>query len=127
MNNHFMNNRNSRPSIALASFALAALTFTAYSPLAMAQDPAQQSTGDQVADAARKAREQKKKDTAKPKRVFTDDDVNHSTSTGVPGATETDAASTPEGGAAKNGNAQGKDAAGKAPEPEESPEVKWRK
>ena len=38
---------------------------------ARAQDPA---TGDPVADAARKAR-QEKKAAAKPKKVFTDDDV----------------------------------------------------
>lgn len=39
---------------------------------------AQQQTGDSLADAARKAREQKK--DAKPKKVFTDDDIKHSSS-----------------------------------------------
>jgi predicted RNase H-like nuclease (RuvC/YqgF family) len=43
-------------------------------PVLAQQDSSQQSTGDPVADAARKARAQKK-DEAKPKRVFTDDDV----------------------------------------------------
>src|SRR5206468_6163048 len=38
---------------------------------------AAQQTGDPVADAARKAREAKK-DTAKPKRVYTDDDIKAS-------------------------------------------------
>jgi len=93
----------------------------------MPQDPSQQSTGDPVADAARKAREQKKKDTTKPKRVYTDEDVNHSTLGSTPTATDTNASSTPDGGAAKNSDTQGKDAAGKTSEPEESPEVKWRK
>jgi hypothetical protein len=115
-----------RNSFALAGLALAALTFTAFPSLATPQDPSQ-STGDPVADAARKAREQKKKDTAKPKHVYTDDDVNHLTSGGAPSSTDTNASSTPEGGAARNPDAHGKDAAGKTPEPEESPEVKWRK
>jgi hypothetical protein len=35
-----------------------------------------QQTGDPVADAARKAREEKEKKAQKPKRVFTDDDVS---------------------------------------------------
>ena len=93
----------------------------------MPQDPSQQSTGDPVADAARKAREQKKKDTTKPKRVYTDEDVNHSTLSSTPTTTDTNASSTPDGGAAKNSDTQGKDAGGKTPEPEESPEVRWRK
>ena len=39
---------------------------------------AAQQTGDPVADAARKAREMKKKDAAKPKKVYTDDDLKGS-------------------------------------------------
>ena len=119
--------RTWRNGFALASLALAVLTFTALPALACPQDPSQQSTGDAVADAARKAREQKKKDTTKPKRVYTDEDVNHSTSGGAPTPTGSNAASGTEGGAAKNSDTQGKDAAGKTSEPEESPEVKWRK
>ena len=125
-----MNARTWRNGFTLASLALAALTFTtftAFPALAMPQDPSQQSTGDPVADAARKAREQKKKDTTKPKRVYTDEDVNHSTLGSTPTATDTNASSTPDGGAAKNSDTQGKDAAGKTSEPEESPEVRWRK
>ena len=119
--------RTWRNGFALASLASAVLTFTALPALASPQDPSQQSTGDAVADAARKAREQKKKDSAKPKRVYTDEDVNHSTSGGASTSTGSNAAPSPEGGAAKNSDAQGKDAAGKTSEPEESPEVKWRK
>jgi len=43
--------------------------------MAQPQDAGQQSTGDPVADAARKAREEKK-NAVKPKRVYTDDDVS---------------------------------------------------
>jgi len=106
-------------SLALIVFALTALPSSARQ---QQQDPSQQSTGDPVADAARKAREQKKKDTPKPKKVYTDDDLNHlvtGTAASVPGATEE--------GAAKNSDAQGKDAAGKTGEHAESAEAAWRK
>jgi len=122
-----MNARRWRNGFALTRLALAALTFTALPSSATAQDPSQQSSGDPVAEAARKAREQKKKDSVKPKRVYTDDDVNHSTSTGAPAPTDANAPATSEGGTSKASDAQGKDAAGKTSEPEESPEVKWRK
>jgi hypothetical protein len=122
-----MNPRIWRNGVASATLTLAALTITAFTSSAMPQDPSQQAPGDPVADAARKARDQKKKDAAKPKHVYTDEDVNHSTLGSPPSSTDTNAASTPNGGAAKNSETQGKDAAGKAPEPEESPEVKWRK
>jgi hypothetical protein len=128
-----MNARNWRNGGVLAGLALTAFALMAFPGLAQQQqqDPAQQSTGDPVADAARKAREQKKKDAAKPKRVYTDDDVNHSTSGGAPAATEATAKPAAEGSEAKNSDAnsdaQGKDAAGKPPEPEESAEHKWRR
>jgi predicted RNase H-like nuclease (RuvC/YqgF family) len=122
-----MNARTWRNRVAVVSLAVAALTFTALTSSATPQDSSQQSTADPVADAARKARDQKKKDTAKPKHVYTDEDVNHSTLGSAPSSTDKNAASTPNGGAAQNSDTQGKDAAGKAPEPEESPEVKWRK
>src|SRR5437762_12007915 len=47
------------------------------SAAAQPQDSWQQQTGDPVADAARKAREAKK-DTTKPKKVYTDDDIKTS-------------------------------------------------
>jgi hypothetical protein len=126
-----MNPRFLRKGFGFACLALATLALTALSCWAAPQDSSQQSTGDAVADAARKAREQKKKDIAKPKHVYTDEDVNHSTSTGAPvstdAKTDTNAAATPEGGLAKTPDAQGKDAGGKPAEAEESPEVKWRK
>ena len=101
------------PAMGLAGFALLAQQ-------QQQQDSSQQSTGDPVADAARKAREQKKKQEAvKPKRVYTDEDVNHSVPE-TPAATGTAEA---EGGA-KTGAAQTGPGTGK---PEESPETKWRK
>src|SRR6266852_130520 len=70
-----------------------------------------QQTGDPVADAARKAREAKK-DTTKPKKVYTDDDVKRSAPVPVPAAAPGDASGTSAstavqaaGGAAKTGDA----------------------
>lgn len=56
---------------------------------AQPQDAGQQSTGDPVADAARKAR-QEKKNAVKPKKVYTDDDVskNKNASASAPIAAE---------------------------------------
>jgi len=116
-----------RNGIAFTSLALMALAATALPSAAQQQqDSSQQSTGDPVADAARKAREQKKKDTAKPKKVYTDDDVNHLTSGGAPVSGDANASGTTES-PAKSPDAQGKDAAGNAPESKESPETQWRK
>jgi chromosome segregation ATPase len=59
----------------LAALWLAPLGSYAWQQSSSQQDSSQQ-TGDPVADAARKAREQKeKKNAAKPKKVYTDDDV----------------------------------------------------
>jgi hypothetical protein len=116
-----------RNGAAFASLALMALALTSLPCSAQQQqDSSQQSTGDPVAEAARKAREQKKKDAAKPKRVYTDDDVNHLAG-GIPASSDANAPGGTEEGAAKNSDAQNKDKAGKAAGPEESPETKWRK
>jgi hypothetical protein len=84
------------------------------------QDASQQ-TGDPVADAARKAREQKK-NAAQPKKVFTNDDVAPAPAPAPPAAAPTDA---------KDGDANAKktdaaaDAKGdKAPD---NSEAGWRK
>jgi hypothetical protein len=128
-----MDARILRIGATFAGLALMALALTALPSLAQQQQQdSQQSTGDPVADAARKAREQKKRDTAKPKRVYTDDDVNHLVSGSAPASGDADASATTEEGAAKNPDAQGKGsqgkgAAGKTTEPEESPETKWRR
>ena len=119
-----MDARTFGKSFAFASLALATIALTALPSVARGhqQDSSQQSTGDAVADAARKAREQKNKDTAKPKRVYTDDDVNHSTSTGAPDAGDANAAPA-KGSAAKGSDAKVGDDA----KHEESAESKWRK
>lgn len=122
-----MNARVLRNGAAFTGLALMALMLTALpSPGQQQQQDSQQSTGDAVADAARKDREKKKKDTVKPKRVITDDDVNHLV-LAAPASGDTGAATTTEEGEAKNPGAQGKDAAAKTTEPQESPETRWRK
>jgi hypothetical protein len=113
-----------RKSFAFTSLVLATIALTALPSAARGQqqDSSQQSSGDAVADAARKAREQKNKDSAKPKKVYTDEDVNHSTSTGGSATGDANAA------AAKGTAAKGSDAkVGDDAKPEESAESKWRK
>ena len=62
-------------AVVAAGLCLAALGIHAQEQSSSQQGSSQQ-TGDPVADAARKAREEKeKKNAQKPKRVFTDDDV----------------------------------------------------
>jgi hypothetical protein len=125
-----MDARTWRNGVAFLSLALAALALAAVSSLAQQpQDSSQQSTGDPVADAARKAREQKKKDTVKPKKVYTDEDVSRLTSGVTTATANPNASATTEESAAKNADAQGPDAPGKdvASKPAESAETKWRK
>jgi hypothetical protein len=85
------------------------------------QEPSQPSTGDAVADAARKARAEQKT-APKPKKVFTNDDIP-SAPPPAPPASATAANKTA-------GNAQADDPnAKKATDPEEDPktEAYWRK
>lgn len=87
-----------------------------------------QQTGDPVADAARKARE-KQKTEQKPKHVFTDDDVKHSTDTGNSSTSSTpsgsQAASDAKSTGQKGQGAKGADAADKDKE-KEDPAKMWR-
>ncbi len=107
----------------ITGFFVLSLTFAASAALAQ-QD--QSDTGDPVADAARKAREQKKT-APKPKKVFTEDDVAPKTAANVP-ATSDGAASSDKSG---DGTAQGKTPVSKADasEKNEDPnsEAAWRK
>jgi hypothetical protein len=122
-----MDARVLRNAVGFASLALAGFALIAFPTLAQQkQDTSQQSTGDAVADAARKAREEKKKDTPKPKKVYTDDDLNHSTSGNVPASGGASDASTQQG-SGKDADAKSKDAPGKTPSSEESAEARWRK
>ena len=84
---------------------------------ARSQSPSQQSGSDAVADAARKAREEKK-NAAKPKKVYTDDDVK-------PGAA---AAPDNAAGAAATAGASGAQKTGDAGGTEDpNSEKAWRK
>jgi hypothetical protein len=88
------------------------------------QSSSQQQTGDPVADAARKAREEKK-NAAKPKKIYTDDDVSKA-APAVPaspensgGASAAGAPATGSTGAASAGAATGQD--------DPNSEKAWRK
>jgi len=90
---------------------VSALCMAGLSTAAQQQGSSQQQTGDPVADAARKARETKK-DTPKPKKVYTDDDVKKSApepapteAPGVASGTTAATAVQAAGDAAKTGNA----------------------
>jgi hypothetical protein len=88
------------------------------------QDASQQQTGDPVADAARKAREQKK-NAAQPKKVFTNDDVAPAPPPAPPATapTSTDAKDG-DANAAKKPSASGDAKDDKAPD---NSEAGWRK
>jgi chromosome segregation ATPase len=108
--------------------ALPVLGLAGIAVMAKLQDASPQ-TGDAVADAARKAREQKKNE-AKPKKVFTNDDV----APAQPAATAAPAATTPastegkegETSTAKPGEATA-DAKGDKPAAPNNSEAGWRK
>jgi hypothetical protein len=99
-----------------ALIVVAALCLMGLPGRARAQGSSQQPTGDPVADAARKAREEKKT-APKPKKVFTDDDVKPANSA------PPSSASAP--GAAPAEGAQKADDAGKNEDP--NSEAAWRK
>ena len=102
--------------LTIAGF-LAALVITCGSAAAQ-QSQSQSGTGDPVADAARKAREEKK-NAAKPKHVLTDDDI--APKPAAPRATSTTGSAT-----AQNSTAAAGDDAGKKEEAPNS-EGAWRK
>ncbi len=87
---------------------------------AQQQGSSQQQTGDPVADAARKAREEKK-NAAKPKKVFTEDDVKSA----APATPATPAAPAPATGAAAATGEQKPDEVAKKEDP--NGEAAWRK
>jgi predicted RNase H-like nuclease (RuvC/YqgF family) len=103
---------------------LAALCLAALPVLARRQASEQQPTGDPVADAARKAREQQKKE-AKPKKVYTEDDLSR----GRGSASDQSATSTGQQapqGASENAQAGATGEANAAAE-DKNDEKKWRK
>jgi chromosome segregation ATPase len=113
-----------------ATLVAMGLCVAAFASYAQDQGSSQQ-TGDPVADAARKAREEKqKKDAQKPKKVYTDDDikpatpdkpaVQNATASGASGGTEAAAA-----GGAQAANAQKPGDAEQKEDP--NSEKAWRK
>jgi hypothetical protein len=88
------------------------------------QDASQQQTGDPVADAARKAREQKKNAT-QPKKVFTNDDVAPAPPATPPATAPTSTEGKDgDANAPKKADAAAADAKDKAPD---NSEAGWRK
>jgi chromosome segregation ATPase len=113
-------------TIKLFASSLFILGLSFASSVAIAQqDQSQANTGDPVADAARKAREQKKI-APKPKKVFTDDDVAAKPAADVPAPAEASTVSDNS----DSGLAQGKAPVSKTDaEKKEDPnsESAWRK
>ena len=115
-----------------ASLILPALCLAGLTAYAQQQGSSQQQTSDPVADAARKAREEKK-NAQKPKKVYTDDDVRHnlggpaapSSTSGTGSAGASSAGGAPASGEKKVGGEQkaGKEEKGEDPKSEAA----WRK
>lgn len=104
---------------------LAALPGLALPPNARQQDATQSQTSDPLADAARKAREQKK-EAPKPKKVFTNDDIAPAAPAPATSGTQAqggDKAAQPQ--AAGKESASAKDSG--APKEDPNGEAAWRK
>jgi hypothetical protein len=101
---------------------LPALCLAALPALAQQQDNSQQQTGDPVADAARKAREQKKAEP-KPKKVYTDEDISRKHDDTPPLASSSDQSSGPAGAPDAAGTAAGDD----KKDDKKNDEATWRK
>jgi hypothetical protein len=102
---------------------LASAFYLAAAPAFAQQDQSQQQTGDPVADAARKAREQQKTQP-KPKKVFTDDDVKPATRADQP-AQPASSGQTQAPGQIQNGSPD-KAAAGDKDEKQKDPATMWK-
>jgi chromosome segregation ATPase len=109
-------------SVIFTGFSLPALPMLAHQQ----QQEGQQQTGDPVADAARKARQQQK-DAAKPKKVYTDDDVKPATHSSERGAATGQAGQGAGGAQAAPGKKPGAEASGEGDSGKNDPETTWRK
>jgi len=114
-----------------ASLILPALCLAGLTAYAQQQGSSQQQTSDPVADAARKAREEKK-NAQKPKKVYTDDDVRHNLGGPAAPSSTTGAGSAgtnSTGGAAASGEKKvgGEQKAGKEKGEDPNSEAAWRK
>src|SRR6266404_4527210 len=103
------------------SLMVAGLCLAGLPAYAQSQSSSQQSGSDPVADAARKAREDKK-NAAKPKKVYTDDDVKPASAAAAAAA----ASAAPSGAAATGAAGSQKANDGEAKEDPNS-ETAWRK
>jgi predicted RNase H-like nuclease (RuvC/YqgF family) len=101
--------------------ALSALLGVAAFSAPAQQAPAQPSTGDPVADAARKARAEQKT-APKPKKVFTNDDIPSSAPPPAPAATDATNKNSPQQQADAVSAQKGND-----PEDDPKTEAYWRK
>jgi len=118
--------------------AIVAVLFASSPLMAQQQNNSQQQTGDQVADAARKARE-KEKSEPKPKKVYTNDDIstthpdtaNQPASTGEkpPAEGATNAQGTVDNAAGGTQGAPGTETAAgnEKKDPRKEEEASWRK
>ena len=109
-------------SVIFAGFSLPALPALAHQQ----QQEGQQQAGDPVADAARRARQQQK-DAAKPKKVYTDDDVKPATHSSESGAATGQGSQGAGGAQAAPGKKQGAEANGEGDSGKNGPETTWRK
>jgi hypothetical protein len=105
------------------SIIFAVLCLAGLPACAQSQSSWQQSGRDPVADAARKAREDKK-NAAKPKKVYTDDDVKPASAAAATAATP---APSDAGGAAVTGTARQQKTDEAAPKEDPNGEKAWRK
>jgi len=110
-----------------AAFALLSAPLVFAGVVFAQQDQSQSTTGDPVADAARKAREEKKA-APKPKKVFTDDDVAPRVGAEAPTTAPAPSAAAPTGSATP-AVALAKQAKAGAEQQTEDPnsEAAWRK
>ena len=117
-----------RKSLTVALAVTGALALWGVTGIAAPQD-ASQSGGDNVADAARKARDQKKKEAAKAKKVYTNDEMGTLPSHGVStvGQDAAGGASAEGGEAQGNKGKEGAGDAGAANSADKDPEKLWRK
>jgi hypothetical protein len=109
--------------------ALPALSLGGIAVIAQQQDASQQPAVDPVADAARKAREQKK-EAPKPKKVYTNEDLGSGGGPAAPAATSSAGASTNPNTKTKE-NPEGQADGGKVPTDKtagggKTDEEKWR-
>lgn len=103
---------------------LAALCLAVLPAFAQQQDSGQQPSGDPVADAARKSREQLKKE-ATPKKVYTEDDLSRGAGSSS-SQSATSAGQQASQGAPDNAQA-GATGEANAPAEDKNDEKKWRK